>query len=65
MMLFLWNVEVNLLGINQRREKYYVIGFIFVLVVGALFTGNKKKLTYEEFCNLECWSRRKPCCIIS
>jgi hypothetical protein len=36
--------------------------FILALVVGIGIIDSKGYSTYEEYCNLECWSRRKPCC---
>lgn len=35
---------------------------ITAFIIGTLFVGNDKPSAYEEYCNLECWSRRKPCC---
>ncbi len=36
---------------------------LFLLLI-LLFAGfGKNTAAYDEFCNLECWSKRKPCCI--
>ncbi len=34
--------------------------FFILVFISAVIT--KQNTSYEEFCNLECWSRRNPCC---
>ncbi len=38
---------------------------IILLIVGAALIEGNKLSGYNVFCNLECWRRRKPCCIRS
>ncbi len=32
-----------------------------ILALVVLFPG-RNTAAYDEFCRMECWSRRKPCC---
>lgn len=39
-----------------------VVALILILVIGLAYVGGKDYSAYDEYCKLECWSRRKPCC---
>jgi len=35
---------------------------LLVIIAVIVVVPNKVYDSYDEYCNLECWSRRKPCC---
>jgi hypothetical protein len=49
---------------NERKgDSMLFLGVIIILlaIASVLVEGTKDKV-YDEYCKLECWSRRKPCC---
>ena len=38
---------------------------ILLLIVLIAVSPDKTASGYEAFCQAECWSRRKPCCMVS
>jgi hypothetical protein len=36
--------------------------FILFLIAGIVLLPSDNQSGYNEYCNLECWSRKRPCC---
>jgi hypothetical protein len=47
----------------KRSDAMLFLGVvIFILSIVYVVVGGYDNKVYDEYCNLECWSRRKPCC---
>lgn len=42
-----------------------LVSIIILLVIGKALGGHKDNSAYDDYCNIECWSRRRPCCKVS
>lgn len=51
----------------DTRERDKKIMFFILLLLLALYVALSGKDTsaYDEFCRIECWSERRPCCLTS